>query len=107
MPRLDLAFGPPARHGVTTLMSVGADDPVTPVLTIDDYARRGTWASGGLFVAGFLPADAVIEGDSVLVSSPQVLRPSAVRYAWADNPDGANLYNAEGCPASPFRSDAW
>ena len=54
MPRLDLAFGPPARHGVTTLMSVGADDPVTPVLTIDDYARRGTWASGGLFVAGFL-----------------------------------------------------
>jgi sialate O-acetylesterase len=30
----------------------------------------------------------------------------AVRYAWADNPDGANLYNAEGFPAAPFRSDA-
>ena len=55
----------------------------------------------------FVPAMAVIEGATVLVSSPQVLRPAAVRYAWADNPEGANLYNAEGLPASPFRSDAW
>jgi len=30
-----------------------------------------------------------------------------VRYAWAANPDGANLYNVEGFPASPFRTDAW
>jgi len=29
----------------------------------------------------------------------------AVRYAWADNPQGANLYNKEGLPASPFRTD--
>jgi len=31
----------------------------------------------------------------------------AARYAWADNPAGANLYNLEGLPASPFRTDSW
>jgi sialate O-acetylesterase len=55
----------------------------------------------------FVPAEATIEGDTVLISSPQVPLPVAVRYAWADNPDGANLYNGEGFPAFPFRSDAW
>ncbi len=55
----------------------------------------------------FKPAQAVIEGDTVRVTCPDVARPMAVRYAWADNPAGANLYNAEGFPASPFRSDAW
>jgi len=33
--------------------------------------------------------------------------PVAVRYAWADNPDDANIYNAEGLPAIPFRTDEW
>jgi len=51
-------------------------------------------------------ADATIEGDSVVVSSPAVPAPLAVRYAWADDPD-CNLYNREGLPASPFRTDDW
>ena len=51
-------------------------------------------------------ADAKIDGDSVLVSSPQVLAPVAVRYAWANNPN-ANLTNAAGLPAVPFRTDDW
>ncbi|HEX6986950.1 MAG TPA: sialate O-acetylesterase, partial [Planctomycetaceae bacterium] len=51
-------------------------------------------------------ADAKIEGDEVIVSSPEVKEPVAVRYAWADNPE-ATLYNAEGLPASPFRTDDW
>lgn len=55
----------------------------------------------------FVWADARIDGQSVIVSSPQVPRPVAVRYAWADNPDGCNLYNATGLPASPFRTDDW
>ncbi len=55
----------------------------------------------------FVPAKAVIEGMSVVVSCPEVPNPYAVRYAWADNPDGCNLYNAEGLPASPFRTDTW
>ena len=53
----------------------------------------------------FVWANAVIEGDHVIVSSDRVPEPLYVRYAWADNPDGANLYNKEGLPASPFRTD--
>lgn len=52
-------------------------------------------------------ADAVIEGKTVVVSSPGVAKPVAVRYAYSINPDGCNLYNNEGLPASPFRTDAW
>jgi sialate O-acetylesterase len=52
-------------------------------------------------------ADAVIDGNTVLVSSAKVRKPVAVRYAFAMNPEGANLYNKEGFPASPFRTDNW
>jgi len=41
------------------------------------------------------------------VKNPSVPEPVAVRYAWADNPEGCNLYNKEGFPAPPFRSDSW
>ncbi len=54
----------------------------------------------------FHRADAVIDGNTVVVSGPEVEQPLAVRYAWADNPV-CNLYNAEGLPASPFRTDNW
>jgi sialate O-acetylesterase len=64
----------------------------------------------GFAIAGadrkFVWADAVIEGDHVIVSNPQVAEPVAVRYAWADNPE-CNLVNATGLPASPFRTDEW
>jgi len=55
----------------------------------------------------WFPANAVIENDKVTVSSPQVKEPVAVRYAFCMNPAGANLYNREGLPASPFRTDDW
>ncbi|MCF7848835.1 MAG: sialate O-acetylesterase [Kiritimatiellales bacterium] len=55
----------------------------------------------------FVWADAVIEGDTVVVSSSKVAEPVSVRYAWADNPVGCNLFNKEGFPASPFRTDDW
>ncbi len=62
----------------------------------------------GFAIAGangrFVWADARIDGNSVVVSSPQVPNPSAVRYAWANNPV-ANLYNRAGLPAAPFRTD--
>lgn len=51
-------------------------------------------------------ADARIEGDEVFVSSPEVPHPLAVRYGWADNPV-CNLFNSEGLPAYPFRTDDW
>jgi Domain of unknown function (DUF303). len=53
----------------------------------------------------FVWANAKIEGNTVIVWSEDVPEPKYVRYAWADNPDGANLYNKEGLPASPFRTD--
>jgi sialate O-acetylesterase len=53
----------------------------------------------------FVWAKAKIEGDKIIVWSDSVPNPAAVRYAWADNPDGANLYNKAGLPASPFRTD--
>jgi sialate O-acetylesterase len=55
----------------------------------------------------FVWAKATIEGNKVVVWSDQVPAPVAVRYAWADNPEGANLYNKEGLPASSFRTDSW
>ena len=52
----------------------------------------------------FVWAHAAIQGDQVVVYSDQVPQPARVRYAWADNPDKANLYNREGLPASPFEA---
>ncbi len=51
-------------------------------------------------------ATATIEGDTVLVSAPDVPAPVAVRYAWQANPR-ATLFNEAGLPAAPFRSDDW
>jgi sialate O-acetylesterase len=50
-------------------------------------------------------ADAVIKGGSVIVSNKSLPQPVAVRYAWAANPEGANLVNSEGLPTSVFRTD--
>ena len=52
-------------------------------------------------------AKAMIKGDQVVVYSDNVSNPVAVRYGWAENPADANLYNTEGLPASPFRTDGW
>ncbi len=53
----------------------------------------------------FVWAKAAIDGDSVVVWSDEIKSPVAVRYAWADNPEGCNLYNKEGLPAVPFRAE--
>ena len=53
----------------------------------------------------FVWAKAKIEGDKVIVWNDDVANPMYVRYAWADNPVNPNLYNKEGLPASPFRTD--
>jgi sialate O-acetylesterase len=79
-----------------------------------DHTNGGLVAKGdklvGFSVAGedkkFVWADAIIKGKSILVSSPDVPNPVAVRYGWADNPD-ATLYNGAGLPAVPFRTDTW
>jgi sialate O-acetylesterase len=63
----------------------------------------------GFTIAGankkFVPAQAEIKGNTVVVGSKQVPAPTAVRYGWANVPD-VNLFNKQGLPASPFRTDA-
>jgi sialate O-acetylesterase len=78
------------------------------------HAGGGLVAKGekltGFAIAGedkkFVWADATIEGDCVVLSAKDVAAPVAVRYAWADNPV-CSLYNKEGLPACPFRTDDW
>ena len=55
----------------------------------------------------FVWAKAFIQDNKVVVYCDDVPKPIAVRYAWSGNPDEANLYNMEGLPASPFRTDIW
>jgi sialate O-acetylesterase len=78
--------------------------------TAGGLIARGAATLRGFEIAGedrkFSPAQAVIRGTTIVVSSAQVARPVAVRYAWADNPS-CNLYNKAGLPASPFRTDDW
>jgi sialate O-acetylesterase len=77
------------------------------------HVGKGLEARGGLLrgftVAGadgnFLPATAEIQGREVAVSNAEVPEPKAVRYGWSNVPD-VNLFNQDGLPASPFRSDA-
>jgi len=69
-------------------------DPELKGFAIAGVDRKWVWAT------------ARIEGDRVIVSSPEVKAPVAVRYAWADNPL-APLINGAGLPASPFRTDDW
>ena len=76
------------------------------------HARGGLVVKGdslqGFAIAGddgkFVWAQATVKGDAVILSSPEVSQPKAVRYAWADNPV-ANLYNQDGLPANSFRTD--
>ena len=84
-----------------------------------EYTGSGLTAKGGKLktfaIAGedkkFIWANARIiqqNGKEVIeVHSPEVPKPVAVRYAWADNPAECNLYSKEGFPASPFRTDNW
>ncbi len=79
-----------------------------------DHRGAGLLAKAGALrgfaVAGadhkFYWATAQVQGNEVVVTSPQVPAPVAARYNWASNPDG-NLYNKEGLPAVPFRTDTW
>lgn len=78
------------------------------------YADKGLISNSqpitGFEVAGenkrWTSAEAQIDGDCVIVSSPRVPSPTAVRYGWADNPT-VNLYSADKLPVTPFRTDDW
>jgi sialate O-acetylesterase len=87
--------------GLTIGKSPCADPTAAPISTTDLQ---------GFAIAGadqkWFWATAKIDQNTIVVSSPDVSKPVAVRYAWAFNPT-CNLYNKEGLPASPFRTDDW
>jgi sialate O-acetylesterase len=70
--------------------------------TSDDTAPRGFLIAGPDSL--FHPAGAVIKGDNIILSNTSVPEPVAVRYAWSSYPD-CNLFNSEGLPVAPFRTD--
>jgi sialate O-acetylesterase len=76
--------------------------------TSTDTGLRDEADLKGFTIAGpdgkFVPAVAVVAGDTVEVSSPSVSQPAAVRFGWANVPE-VNLFNREGLPAVPFRTD--
>ena len=80
-----------------------------------DHVASGLKTSDGRSVKGFTiagldhkfyTANARIDGKTIVVEAPEVNFPIAVRYAWANNPD-CNVYNGEGLPMVPFRTDDW
>lgn len=83
-------------------------------ITIEFDYELGLHFSGDhlndIYIAGadrkFVKASASIKNNSLIVSSPEVLKPIAVRYAW-NNTGEANLFNGDNLPASPFRTDSW
>lgn len=80
-------------------------------LALQKTAESDAHTLGGFLLAGedrvFHNAQAEIDGDTVRVWCDAVPEPVAVRYGWQNNPADANLFNAAGLPASPFRSDDW
>ncbi len=109
---LDLAYGQNVVHSGPIYRSMEREGDRIRIQF--DHVGGGLAAKGGeptgFAIAGrdrrFVWAKARIDGDSVVVSRPSVPDPLAVRYGWADNPQ-CNLYNREGLPASPFRTDNW
>lgn len=85
----------------------------TIIISIDTYGQSlVSRKQPSIFqIAGsdqiFYPAKFNLEGDQIKIFSPKVKQPKAVRYAWADNPGPLNIYNEQGLPLLPFRTDDW
>jgi sialate O-acetylesterase len=108
----DIAYGEGVEHSGPVFKSMETQG--SKVILYFDHVGGGLVSHGGGELKGFALAgddhrfrlaNAKIEGDTVFLSSPQVAHPTAVRYAWSDNPEQANLFNKAGLPAPPFRTD--
>jgi sialate O-acetylesterase len=105
-----IAYGEKVPYSGPEYSSMKVEGP--KVVLSFKHVEGGLVAKGGdlkgFTVAGqderFVPAEASIEGDTVVVQSKDVVEPVAVRYGWANYPM-VNLYNKAGLPASPFRTD--
>ena len=101
-------------HGSVHTQAKFSDGVAT--LAFDDGGSALAVRGGGTRVHGFAlagadrvfhPAEATLVDGRVVVRSDAVKSPVALRYGWSDNPADADLINAAGLPASPFRTDAW
>lgn len=108
---LAIAYGKPAEYSGPSFRAMTVER--NRIRLSFDHVGGGLVSKEGGALKGFAVAgkdgryswaDAVIEGNDVVVSSRDVPAPVAVRYAWAENPV-CNLYNKEGLPAVPFRTD--
>jgi sialate O-acetylesterase len=117
-------IGPLAARGIAYKEPIEYSGPIYESHTVDPQepdrivisfthiggglVTRDGGALTGFAIAGddgkFVNAQAEIRGDQVVVWSPQIASPVAVRYAWANFPI-CNLWNKAGLPASPFRTD--
>jgi sialate O-acetylesterase len=105
-----MAYGEKIEHSGPLYKSMKVEQ--NQIRVAFDHALSGLVIKGdtlkGFAIAGsdmkWVRANAKIDGNTVIVSSAEVSAPVSVRYAWAKNPE-ANLYNKEGLPASPFRTD--
>jgi sialate O-acetylesterase len=111
-----------AAEGIAYGRKIEYQGPTFKSMRVDNGTVRlqFTHVAGGLVVHGeslkgfvvagedqkVFPAEAQIEGTEVVLSSPQVAKPVAVRYAWANDPV-CTLYNKAGLPAPQFRTDDW
>ncbi len=105
-----IAYGEPVEYSGPVYRTMAPEGGAVRVYFT--HAARMTGRGGtelkGFEIAGadgqFAPADARVEGSTIVLSSPSVPSPVSVRYGWADDPE-CNLVNQAGLPASPFRSE--
>ena len=86
-------------------LMAGEKDGLAPVRPAKSGVLKGFAVAGA--DKKWYRADARIVGKTIVARSDKVPTPVAVRYAYADNPAGCNLYNHEGLPTAPFRTDDW
>lgn len=110
---LALAYGEDVEYAGPTFTKMDVEG--SKAILHFDHLAGGLEAKGGEPLKGFAISedgkkfvwgDAKIEGDNVVVTSPEVQHPAAVRYGWANNGLADNLFNKAGLPAPPFRTDA-
>lgn len=106
---MDVVYSGPTYKSIRvidTKIEISFDNIGGGLIAKDKFGNLNEFAIAGAD-KHFVWAKAKIVGDKVIVYNEKVQSPVAVRYAWSNNPSQANLYNKEGLPVIPFRTDEW